>query len=697
MLAVENGSDLTSADFEGFVRVAAAVPRVRVTDVDANCEATLTLWQRATDEGCAVIFFPELGLSSYTAGDLHLNRRLQDSVLLTFSRLLEESGRRGLRTLAFVGLPLFVSPGLYNVAAAVQDGRLLGLVPKTYLPNYREFYEQRQFREGREVSPGSSVQIFGQTVPFGTDLLFVAENLNALTVGVEVCEDGWVQLSPNAFQCSAGATVCGNLSASDITIGKTELRHLLSWKASDPGKCAYVYVAAGPGESSSDFAFDAQALIYENGRRLAESVRFSREPQLITADIDLELLLHERASTSSFGDCAIANLRTFRRVPFTSLTPSAPGRLRRPVERHPFVPGDSATLAERCWEVFQIQTNALITRLESMNAADLVLGLSGGRDSTLAALACAAALDQMGASRAKLHCISMPGFGTSSRTRTAARRLARALRASFEEEDIRRECLLILEAQRHPLTVESRHRSLANFQRHLAQHPAQCDVEFENVQARVRTLRLMTRANRTHGLVIGTGDLSEKALGWSTYAGDQIAMYDLNAGVPKTLVEFVIRWVATTEAKRWTGGDTRTLQSALESILSVPVSPELLPLDAQGVIAQMSEAELGPFEVHDFFLFWFVRHGARPRRILTLAQTAFAGRYTRDELRSWLQIFLQRFFANQWKRDCTADGPKVGTTALSPRGDWRMPSDAAVETWLKELEEPSRVMGGLVS
>jgi NAD+ synthase (glutamine-hydrolysing) len=679
---------------DGFVRVAAAIPRVRVADFEYNRAQTLDLWQQADDEGCAVVFFPELGLSAYTAGDLHLDHHLQRAVLTSLEALLDEGERRGLRTLAFVGLPLFVHPGLYNVAAAIQGGRILGVVPKAYLPNYREFYEQRQFREGREVPDGTTIDVLGQTVPFGLDLLFLAENQTGLIIGVEVCEDGWVHLSPNAFQTSAGATVCGNLSASNFTVGKDELRHRLCWKASDPGKCAYVYTAAGPGESSADLAFDAHALIYENGRCLAESKRFSRDAQLITADVDLELLLHERLSTGSFGSCARANQRSYRHVSFNAHTPFPTLPLKRAIERHPFVPKDPATLATRCWEVFQIQTSSLITRLQHMGTKHLVLGISGGRDSTLAALACAAALDQMGASRSYLHCVSMPGFGTSTHTRAASRLLAEALGADFEEEDIRDECLLILEAQRHPIAVgyarwredRAMPRSMQSFQSYLVEHAGGADVEFENVQARARTLRLMTRANRHNGVVVGTGDLSEKALGWSTYAGDHIAMYDLNAGIPKTLVNFIIHWVATDVAEHWTSGDSAALREVLVQILAAPITPELLPLNAEEQIAQLSEDKIGPYELHDFFLYWVVRHGTRPRRILALAESAFAGAYSRDDLRKWLIAFYKRFFNNQWKRDCTADGPKVGTVALSPRGDWRMPSDAVVKSWIAELE-----------
>ena len=690
---------MRAEEFAGFVRVAAAVPRVRVTDFDYNREQTLELWQQAHDQGCAVAFFPELGLSSYTAGDLHMNLHLHQAVLASLAELLAAGERRGLRTLAFVGMPLFVHPGLYNVAVAIQGGRILGIVPKAYLPNYREFYEQRQFREGREVPAGGVVTLFGQTVPFGADLLFAADNDPALVVGVEICEDGWVHLSPNAFQASAGATVCGNLSASNFTVGKGELRHHLSWKASDPGKCAYIYTAAGPGESSSDLAWDAHALIYENGNCLAESKRFSRDSQLVTADIDLDLLIHERLSTTTFGSASRDNARPFRRQQFTAHSPAVPGTLRRHIERHPFVPKNPATLATRCWEVFEIQTSALIKRLVTMGTEECVLALSGGRDSTLAALVCAAALDQLGAARSKLLCVSMPGFGTTATTRNASRDLATALGATFAEEDIREECLLVLRAQDHPSAAgydrwredgQVEH-SMPAFERYLSSHPEVGDVQFENIQARVRKLRVLSRANRDGALEIGTGDLSEKALGWSTYAGDHIAQYDVNAGVPKTLVEFIIRWVATDQAAHWTAGAPDQLRTVLFAILAAPISPELLPPGADGEIAQLTEEKIGPYELHDFFLYWTVRRGARPGRIVTLARQAFAGAYDDATIERWLLVFYQRFFTNQWKRDCTADGPKVGTVALSPRGDWRMPSDAMATSWLSEIRsEPSR-------
>jgi NAD+ synthase (glutamine-hydrolysing) len=687
-------ADVIAGQIDGYVRVAAAVPPVRVTDFRFNREQTLDLWRRAHAEGVGAVFFPELGLAAYTAGDLHLDSHLLQQASESLAWLLAAGEREALRPLAFVGVPLYVHPGVYNCAAVLQGGRLLGIVPKSYLPNYGEFYDKRQFREGRYVASGASVEVAGQETPFGTDLLFAAGNVPGLVVGAEVCEDAWVQLPPNAFLASAGATVIGNLSGSPFRLGRGEARHQVCLRASGPGICAFVYSGAGPGESSSDVAYDSHAMIYENGQLLAESQRFSRQPQLVIADVDLEGLLHARAKYGTFGDNALHLARPMRRVSFEAHLPASWAPLRRPLDRHPFVPKDTATLATRCWEVFEIQTNALRTRMEHFGNTRLVLSLSGGRDSTLAALAGANALDQLEQPREHLLCVSFPGLGTSQHTRDASRDLAQALGATFEEEDIREECYLILRDQGHPaalayarsLDAAGDGHSVDAFVRFVGQHPELTDVEFENVQARVRKLRVMMKANRHRALELGTGDLSEKALGWSTYAGDQIAMYDLNPGIPKTLVEFVIRWVANERVQTWSASGGEHLRAVLFDILEAPISPELLPVNAEGRIAQLTESAIGPFELHDFFLYWFVGHGARPGRILFLADQAFGGEYDREAIRKWLLVFFRRFFGHQWKRDCTADGPKVGDVALSPRGDWRMPSDAVVRTWIEEIE-----------
>jgi NAD+ synthase (glutamine-hydrolysing) len=663
-----------------FVRVVCATPRVGVAGLQYNTHATLELMRDADEKAAQVVVFPELGLSSYTARDLFSSRVLLDGAERALGAVIEAS--QTLAPLYFVGLPLRTDVGVYNVAAALQRGKLLGIVPKSYLPNYREFEERRWFRPGTEVAAGSDVQVLGARVPFGTDLLFAAAEVPELVVGVEICEDLFVQVPPSSLQVSAGATVICNLSASNALVGKGELRKLLCAAASDRGKCAYAYVAAGPTESSTDVAWDAHALIFENGHMLAESARYCRSPQLLVADVDLDQLLHERAVTTTFGDCARETVRPFRRVAFATRWPAARD-LARTVEPHPFVPKNPATLAARCAEVFDIQTHALATRIEHVNPeAQLVLGLSGGLDSTHAALVCAAALDLLGRPRSALTCLIMPGFGSSTHTQDNAERMARTLGASHRRvsvSDLSRDVLL---AMGHPAGAPSIEELLARVRK----DPSLADVSFENVQARLRTLLLMSVANQQGGLVVGTGDLSEKALGWSTYAGDQISMYDVNAGVPKTLIQFLIRWVANERLGTWTQTDHDALRAVLFAILDTPISPELLPPDESGQIAQLTEAKLGPYELHDFFLFHTLRHGRRPAVTLALAERAFTGRYERPALRTWFELFLRRFFSMQFKRSCTPDGPKVGMVALSPRSDWRMPSDAEVQAWLADLD-----------
>ncbi|RMG06634.1 MAG: NAD(+) synthase [Planctomycetota bacterium] len=663
---------------QGFVRISAAVPACGVADVSGNAERALALWERSHEQGDALVVYPELNLTGYTGRDL-----FHDGQLLARARraLLDLAERgRAYAPLAVFGLPLRVGGGLYNVAAAVQGGRVLGVVPKAYLPTYGEFEEARWFRPGVEVPPGSSVSLGGEEVPFGTDLLFAARDAEDFVVGLEVCEDLWVPVPPSAFQVGAGATVVCNLSASNFVVGKAELRRLLARSASDRGKCAYLYVAAGPGESSTDMAFDADAFICENGAVRAESKRFARDDQLVTYDVDLELLAHERLRTGTFSDCARQHTRPFRRVAFAGRAEVAPP-LRRRVAPHPFLPTDPATLERRCWEIFEIQTNALATRMQAVGRPRLVLGVSGGLDSTHAALVCAGALDLVGQLRADLLCVTLPGLGTSGRTRGNAERLAEALGATFREVGIGEVTREVLAGVEHPAAEGCE--DPAGLVERLRASPELGDATLQNVQARLRTLYLMTLANQEGGLVVGTGDLSEKALGWSTYAGDHIAMYDVNAGVPKTLVRFVIDWVANHRAESWSQ-EPEALREVLSSVLETPISPELLPPGAGGDIVHLSEDHLGPFELHDFFLYHLVRHGARPRRLLDLAQVAFAERYPLEELKEHLARFLRRFFQFQFKRSCTADAPKVGMVALSPRADWRMPSDARVGDWLAE-------------
>lgn len=705
---------------KGFARVAAAVPHCQVADVTHNRERTLALWREADAAEANLVVFPELGLSGYTARDLLLNSTLLDACEAALLSLAREGA--ALSPVAVVGLPLrarFMQAGpdsgplapqssgraadvsrqhdskagkalasvggmLYNVAAVLHDGRILGIVPKAYLPSYREFEEARWFRPGVEVPTGMTLQLGGTRVPFGMDLLF-GSSPGELVFGIEICEDNWVQSPPSNDLVSAGATVIGNLSGSPFTVGKAELRRLLVRSSSDRGKCAYIYVAAGPGESSTDLAFDGDAFICENGSVLAESVRFRRSDQLVVQDVDCESLAFERRSTTTFGDCAKEHARPFRVIGFTAHEPSG---LVRKVSPTPFLPNDPATLARRCWEIFEIQSNALATRMAAIGANGgsspaLVLGVSGGLDSTQAALVAAAALDLAGRPRHELNCITMPGFGTSDGTRENAEALSIALGATFREVAVSESSRRVLMSVGHPAAkgVES----VAALIEKLRDTPALGDVTLENVQARLRTLVLMTLANDVGGIVVGTGDLSEKALGWSTYAGDHIAMYDVNAGIPKTLIQFVIRWVANERASHWS--DSEQLRKILFDVLDTPISPELLPADAAGRIAQLTETTLGPYELHDFYLYHFVRHGSRPARLLDLARAAFPNeRYDDDTLKRWLTKFAWRFFSQQFKRSCTADGPKVGSVALSPRGDWRMPSDARPESWLADIE-----------
>jgi NAD+ synthase (glutamine-hydrolysing) len=670
----------------GFARVSVAVPVVAVAAPAKNAAATLALWRQADVEGAAVVVFPELGLCGYTARDLFFDRTLQQAVHESLAQIVEES--RTLRALALVGMPLVTPVGLYNVAVAVQGGRVLGVVPKSYLPNYREFEEKRWFREGREVPAGAVCSLLGQhDVPFGGDLLFcgAGDAGRDVVVGVEVCEDLWVQVPPSSRLVGAGATIIANLSASNFTIGKADLRRLLAESQSDRGKCAYLYVAAGPGESSTDLAFDADAFVCENGAILCESRRFARTQQLLTVDVDVDSLARERQVGSSFGDCAQEHPLVPRRIPFA--VAKAPG-LRRDVAMHPFIPRNPVTLATRAWEIFEIQTNALATRMQAMTtsswAPKLVLGISGGLDSTQAALVAANALDLCGRPRSDLVAVTMPGLGTSSTTKDNAIALAESLGATVRTISVAEMSRLVLDAVGHQAAVATT--SVAELIERVRADPRLGDPTLENVQARLRTLVLMTIANQVGGLVVGTGDLSEKALGWATYSGDHISMYDVNAGVPKTLIQFVIRWVANERVTTWTGdtqkGDAQRLRETLFAILDTPISPELLPTDAEGKIAHLTEAAIGPYELHDFYLFHFVRHGRTPTTILDLAQHAFGDRYPLAIHQKWLRTFLSRFFTNQFKRSCTADAPKVGMVALSPRGDWRMPSDARVESWL---------------
>lgn len=656
----------------GFIRVAAAVPRVRVADCAANVEQILALLDRAAEQQAHVVVFPELALTGYTCADLFHQPLLQRGACEGLARLLRE-GRR-FAGLVAVGLPWAVGDALYNVAAVLQRGRLLGVVPKTYLPSSREFYEQRWFM------PASGAHLDhvlwdGQRIPFGTDLLFDASAcLRGFVVGVEICEDVWVPAPPSSLQALAGAQILLNLTASNEVIGKAAYRRTLV--ASQSGRCiaGYVYTSCGPLESTTDLVFGGDALIADNGAVVAQAQRFRRDNHLIAADLDMQRLHVERQRTTSFGAAqALLGGRLWRRIPFT--VEESPVRLLRPIEAHPFVPREQESLRERCEEIFHIQVAGLATRLEHLSTPPVAIGVSGGLDSTLALLVACKTFDLLGAPRERIRALTMPGFGTSQRTLGNARALMRHLGVSAREIDVRALCLEEFRALGHNpfgivlgnLTVEQLAERLRNL---LPEQRA--DIVFENVQARMRTSLLMNT-----GFVVGTGDVSELALGWATYNGDHMSMYNPNVSIPKTLVKFLVRWAALNEF-------SGPAQQTLLDIVATVISPELLPLADEGKVTQSTESVIGPYELHDFFLYHFLRYGAAPEKMLFLAGHAeFEQKYTEADVRRWLRVFLRRFFANQFKRSCLPDGPKVGTIALSPRGDWRMPSDAAPTLWLE--------------
>jgi NAD+ synthase (glutamine-hydrolysing) len=667
-----------------FVRVAVGVPAVRVADPAFNAEQTIALLGQAAEARAALVLFPELGLSSYTADDLFHQRAVLDASQEALQRVLAASERWPL--VGVVGLPLQIDHLLYNCAVVFARGRILGVVPKTYLPNYREFYEARQFTSG-DVATRSEIELSGQAgLPFGSRLLFQLVDQPLLTFQVEICEDLWVPVPPSSYAALAGATVLLNLSASNITIGKADYRRALTSSQSARCLAAYLYSAAGPGESTTDLAWDGHALICENGSLLAESQRFSTQPQLVCAELDLERLSQERMRQNTFGQ-SIARERVqveaFRTIRFGLDLPRA-GRLlpARRYERFPYVPADPATRDQRCAEVYQIQSHGLAKRLQSTGLKRVVIGVSGGLDSTQALLVCAHTMDLLDLPRQNILAYTMPGFATSERTRRQAHDLMAAVGCQAQELDIRPSALQMLRDLGHPYS----------------QGQPVYDVTFENVQAGERTSHLFRLANFHHGLVVGTGDLSELALGWATFGvGDHMAHYSVNASVPKTLIQHVIRWVAQTEQL---GAEASAI---LYRILETEISPELVPGDGSGAQpAQSSEAQVGPYELQDFHLYYTLRYGYAPPKVAFLAYcawhdleqglwpdvpTASRHQYDLDQIKAHLTTFLDRFFRlSQFKRSTIPNAPKVGSGgSLSPRGDWRAPSDSAATAWLDQL------------
>jgi NAD+ synthase (glutamine-hydrolysing) len=665
----------------GFLRVAAACPELRVADCPFNADRTLALMARAEGQGVNLLVFPECGLAGYTCHDLFHLQTLRRAAEAALEKVVTQ-GEKVFRGVAVVGLPLAIEGQLFNCAAVVHAGKVLGIVPKTYLPNYKEYYDARYFCPADNAT-FSAASCAGQSVPFGTNILFDCRTMSGFTLGVEICEDLWMPVPPSSLQALMGATVFANLSASNEVIGKAGYRRQLV--ASQSGRCigGYVYACCGDGESTTDIVFGGHCIIAENGVVTAESERFRHKQELLVTDLDLDRLIHDRIQTNSFHDAnrvADLGLGKYRTVSFDlDVAPREP-KLVRAVDPYPFVPSDPATRDDRCRDIFQTQVTALGRRLSHVGTPTVSIGVSGGLDSTLALLVLCKTLDALGGHRDLVRAFTMPGFGTTGCTRNNALALGRVLGISIREVDIRSMCLEQMRALGHaPFGIRLEGQTVDSLTEQLWRLPSERrnDLTFENVQARVRTSLLMNA-----GFVIGTGDLSELAVGWCTYNADHMSMYNPNVSIPKTLVKSLVEWAAENE---FDGPARKTLND----IVNMPFSPELLPTDLDGGITQVTEATVGPYELVDFFLYHFLRFGAAPEKILFLAEHApFARKdpYTPDELRRWLKLFLRRFFANQFKRSCLPDGPKVGSVSVSPRGDWRMPSDAAARIWLDAVE-----------
>ncbi len=670
----------------GYARIAAAVPRVRIGDPAFNAERSIALAHQAHQQGSVLVVFPELGLAAYTSDDLLHQDALLDATLDAIEEIREATEL--IAPVTVVGAPLRTEQGLFNAAVILHRGTILGAVPKTYLPEYREFYEKRHFRAARDLLE-PHIEINGATVPFGNNLLFTATDVPDLTIHVEICEDLWAPIPPSTYGAMAGATILANLSASNITVGKSEYRHILCGGHSARTLSAYLYTAAGHGESTTDLAWDGQSLIYENGECLAEGERYSLNDHLITADVDLDRLKVDRTETSSWGDSIHDHrerLRQMRRIEFALRPPNKPIPLRREIERFPYVPIDPRSLDERCEEVYEIQVAGLQTRLEAAGIDKLVIGVSGGLDSTHALIVAARALDRLQLPRTNVLAFTMPGFGTSELTLQSARELMRALGVSAHELDIRPAAQKMLESLGHPAATGE----------------PLYDITYENVQAGERTSHLFRLANFHNALVLGTGDLSELALGWSTYGvGDQMSHYNVNASVPKTLIQFLLRWIVDTDQF---GPDAGRI---LTAVVDTEISPELIPAAGEASADaphQNSEHTVGPYELQDFFLYHVLRFGNRPSKVAWLAHQAWGDRergawpdlipperrnqYNLEQIEHWLRVFLHRFFqTSQFKRSAIPNAPKVGSGgSLSPRGDWRAPSDGNATTWLDELE-----------
>ena len=637
----------------GYVKVAPAIPCVKVADCKFNAGQIEKQIIIAEGKGVQIITFPELSITGYTCGDLFAQQLLIEEAEMGLIQIVNNT--RQLDIISIVGMPVALNGSLLNAAVVIQKGKVLGVVPKTYLPNYKEFYEKRWFTSACEIKD-DSVRLCGQVAPLGKNLLFETSDT---TFGIEICEDLWAPVPPSSMLALQGAEIVFNMSADTEAIGKhAYLRSLISQQSA---RCiaGYVFSSCGFGESTTDVVFAGNGLIYENGTLLAASKRFSFEEQIVISEIDVEYLRTERRVNTTFATCrSYTPLDAPVSRISTEYVNSKELNLTRTFDAHPFVP-QGPTLDERCEEIFAIQTSGLAQRLQHTHAKSAVVGISGGLDSTLALLVCVRTFDKLGWSRKGIVGVTMPGFGTTDRTHTNAVELMNSLGVTVREVSIKEACIQHFKDIDHDINVH--------------------DVVYENSQARERTQILMDIANQTSGLVIGTGDLSELALGWATYNGDHMSMYGVNGSVPKTLVKHLVKWVAE-------NGMDETSRTTLLDIVDTPISPELIPADEAGNIKQITEDLVGPYELHDFFLYYFLRCGFRPSKIYLLATRTFKGVYDDETIKKWLSTFFRRFFNQQFKRSCLPDGPKVGSIAISPRGDWRMPSDASSSAWLKEIE-----------
>ena len=632
---------------DGFIKVAAGIPECTVADISANISEIKRIIDKADRQNINILALPELCVTGYTCGDLFFS----DTLLTGAKSALTELAKftEGKYPVVILGLPLLLRSKLYNCAAVLSDGKILGIVPKTHMPNYSEFYEQRQFTSGL-LAPDDSITLDGLTVPFGTDIIFCHKELCEYTFGIEICEDVWAASQPSEGLCRAGAEIVINPSASNEVIGKSAYRKTLVSATSARLLCGYLYVSSGTGESTQDLVYSGHSLVYENGTLLAESAPFE-EKELTVSEIDIKKLCGERHRNTSFEPLdGYRTVRFSQKIIKTELT--------RKYEKTPFVPSDKNDLAKRAEAILRIQSYGLKKRLAHTGSETAVIGISGGLDSTLALLVTVRAMRLLNKPLSDILAVTMPCFGTTERTHSNSEKLCRLFGVSFSEINI--------------TSAVNQHF------KDISQDPESYDVTYENSQARERTQVLMDVANKTGGMVIGTGDLSELALGWATYNGDHMSMYAVNSSVPKTLVRYLVRH----EAEQ--SGDE--LKAVLYDILDTPVSPELLPAGDDGKISQKTEDLVGPYELHDFFLYHMLRFGEAPQKIYRLALETFDGDYTPETVLHWLKVFIRRFFSQQFKRSCLPDGPKVGSVTLSPRGDWRMPSDASSRDWLNSLE-----------